>query len=135
MFGRINVGHPLYFLIKKYRMKKIVCLLAGVFACFQLFSQGVDFKSVSLKEALEQAKTQGKMVFVDCYTTWCGPCKYMTSNVFPQEAVGDYFNPNFVCLKIDMEKGEGPELVKRYGIRAFPTFPYSFQKSICLSGW
>ena len=62
------------------------------------------------------------MVFVDCYTTWCGPCKYMTSNVFPQETVGDYFNPNFICLKIDMEKGEGPELVKRYGIRAFPTF-------------
>ena len=69
MFGLINVGQPLYFQIKKYRMKKIVCLLAGVFACFQLFSQGVDFKSVSLKEALEQAKTQGKMLFVDCYTT------------------------------------------------------------------
>ena len=42
--------------------------------------------------------------------------------MFPQEIVGDYFNEHFVCLKVDMEKGEGPELAKRYSIRAFPTF-------------
>ena len=103
-------------------MKKIVCLLAGVFACFQLFSQGVDFKSVSLKEALEQAKTQGKMVFVDCYTTWCGPCKMMTEQVFPQKEAGDFFNTHFVNVKFDMEKGEGKELSTRFKIRAYPTF-------------
>ena len=98
-------------------MKKIVCLLAGVFACFQLFSQGVDFKSVSLKEALEQAKTQGKMVFVDCYTTWCGPCKMMTEQVFPQKEAGDFFNTHFVNVKFDMEKGEGKELSTRFKIK------------------
>ena len=103
-------------------MKKIVCLLAGVFACFQLFSQGVDFKSVSLKEALEQAKTQGKMVFVDCYTTWCGPCKMMTEQVFPQKEAGDFFNTHFVNVKFDMEKGEGKELSTRFKIKAYPTF-------------
>ena len=102
-------------------MKKIVCLLAGVFACFQLFSQGVDFKSVSLKEALEQAKTQGKMVFVDCYTTWCGPCKMMTEQVFPQKEAGDFFNTHFVNVKFDMEKGEGIDLQKKFDVNAFPT--------------
>ena len=65
-------------------MKKIVCLFIGVFTCVQLFAQGVGFKSISLKEALEQAKAQGKMVFVDCYTTLCGPCKMMAEHwTFP----------------------------------------------------
>ena len=67
---------------KNYCMKRIVCLLICVCGYFQLFSQGVDFKQITLKEALEQAKAQGKMVFVDCYTTWCGPCKMMAQEVF-----------------------------------------------------
>ena len=103
-------------------MKKIVCLFIGVFTCVQLFAQGVGFKSISLKEALEQAKTQGKMVFVDCYTTWCGPCKMMTEQVFPQKEAGDFFNTHFVNVKFDMEKGEGKELSTRFKIRAYPTF-------------
>ena len=46
----------------------------------------------------------------------------MTQNVFPQKKAGDYFNPKFVCVKYDMEKGEGPELGKRFEVRAYPTF-------------
>lgn len=103
-------------------MKKIVCLFIGVFTCVQLFTQGVGFKSISLKEALEQAKAQGKMVFVDCYTTWCGPCKMMAEQVFPQKEAGDFFNTHFVNVKFDMEKGEGKELSTRFKIRAYPTF-------------
>ena len=95
---------------KNYCMKRIVCLLICVCGYFQLFSQGVDFKQITLKEALEQAKAQGKMVFMDCYTTWCGPCKMMTEEVFPQKEAGDFFNAHFVNVKFDMEKGEGKEL-------------------------
>ena len=94
---------------KNYCMKRIVCLLICVCSYFQLFSQGVDFKQITLKEALEQAKAQGKMVFMDCYTTWCGPCKMMTEEVFPQKEAGDFFNAHFVNVKFDMEKGEGKE--------------------------
>ena len=62
------------------------------------------------------------MVFMDCYTSWCGPCKNMTNNVFPQKAAGDYFNPRFVCVKYDMEKGEGKELANKFEVHAYPTF-------------
>ena len=89
-------------------------------AIFSIFSQGVDFKQITLKEALEQAKAQGKMVFMDCYTTWCGPCKMMTEEVFPQKEAGDFFNAHFVNVKFDMEKGEGKELSKQFKIRAIP---------------
>ena len=83
---------------------------------------GTDFRNLAYADALAAAKAEGKLLFVDCYTSWCGPCKQMTEKVFPQKAAGDYFNPRFVCVKYDMEKGEGVELAKQWGVRAFPTF-------------
>ena len=65
---------------------------------------------------------QGKPVFIDCYTSWCGPCKAMARDVFPQKEAGEYFNTKFVCWKVDMEKGEGPDLAKKYDVAAYPTF-------------
>ena len=68
------------------------------------------------------AKEQGRMIFVDCYTEWCVPCKGMDKLVFNQDSVADFFNKNFVNVKLDMEKGEGPEALKTYSIGAFPTY-------------
>lgn len=81
-----------------------------------------NFRHVSYAEGVAAAKAEGKLVFIDFYTEWCGPCKMMANNIFPQKAVGDYFNEKFVCLKIDAEKGEGVELAKRFEVRAYPTF-------------
>ena len=63
------------------------------------------------------------MIFMDCYTSWCGPCKGLAQNVFPQPKVGEFLNSNFVCCKYDMEKGEGIMLYKKYkdNIPGFPT--------------
>ena len=104
-------------------MKRIIFVLIFIGALMPLIAQeGVKFENLTLKEALNKAEKIDKQVFVDCYTSWCGPCKNMTENIFPQKVVGDYFNVNFVCVKYDMEKGEGPEIAKQYEIRAYPTF-------------
>ena len=81
-----------------------------------------DFRHISYAEGLEAAKAENKLLFVDFYTEWCGPCKMMARDVFPQKEVGDFMNAHFVCLKIDAEKGEGVELAKRHNVRAYPTF-------------
>lgn len=92
-----------------------------------MFSVGASAQGISfldnrpMAEVLEKAKKEGKMVFVDCYTTWCGPCKMLASKVFPQKEAGDFFNPRFVSLKLDMEKGEGPEMGKKWDVGAYPT--------------
>lgn len=70
------------------------------------------------------AKKEKKMVFIDCYTTWCGPCKLMSRTVFKQKDVGDYYNKNFINLKIDMETAEGMFIGKKYAVSAYPTYLY-----------
>ena len=102
-------------------MKKLVllftCMALGVMA----FAQ-TNFQKLGFKEALEKAKAENKLVFVDCFTSWCGPCKMMAERILPLQEVGDYLNARFVCLQIDMEKGEGLELAKEYGVDVYPTF-------------
>ena len=63
------------------------------------------------------------MIFVDCYTAWCGPCKVLENKIFPLKEVGDYYNSHFVNVKYDMEKSEGSVLDKLYpgAVTCYPT--------------
>lgn len=87
--------------------------------------EGVRFESLTLKEALEKAKKENRWIFLDAYTSWCGPCKVMAEQVFMRAKAGEFFNSRFVNVKYDMERGEGPELAKKFGIGAYPTFVLS----------
>lgn len=85
-------------------------------------SKGVVFFKGSLKEAIARAKAENKFVFLDAYASWCGPCKAMEANVFPNEALAEYFNEHFISIRIDMEKGEGPNLARKYtSIDGYPS--------------
>ena len=97
----------------------ILCLMMSVTFIAQNKAQnpGVLFEEGAFAQALAKAKNNKKgpkIIFMDCYTTWCGPCKYMSEKIFPQELVGKFYNTNFVNIKMDMEKGEGIELAKKY---------------------
>ena len=102
-------------------MKKIILFLSVSLFALSLVAQ-TNFRDITYKEALAAAKAEKKLVFIDFYTSWCGPCKMMMKNIFPLKEVGNYLNSKFVCIKIDAEKGEGPELAKRYQVKAYPTF-------------
>ncbi len=86
-----------------------------------LWGKGIEFFQGTLAEAKEIAGQQGKLIFVDAFTTWCGPCKRMSANVFTQEEVGDFYNSTFINMKLDMEKGDGKTFQKQYQVNAFPT--------------
>ncbi len=90
---------------------------------FQLgFSQqNIKFEDSDFKTILAKAKTEKKLIFLDAYAAWCGPCKLMERNVFTDANVADYYNKNFINAHFDMEKGEGRELAAKYGIRSYPT--------------
>ena len=102
--------------------------LKSVFTCLFLFvaigshaQEEIQFNN-SWTEAKEKAIQSRKLIFIDCYTSWCAPCKWMEKNVFILPVVARYYNDNFVNLKVDMEKGEGIEMRKKYNVQSFPTY-------------
>ena len=104
-------------------MNKILYLLIILsFSSYGSVNKGIEFKEGSWSEILNEAKKQNKLIFIDIYTTWCGPCKMMSAKVFTVNIIGEKFNESFVNFKIDAEKGEGIELAKKYAIAAYPTY-------------
>lgn len=83
---------------------------------------GIRFTHKPWAEIVAQAKAENKLIFIDFYTQWCGPCLNMAETVFTLPSVGAFYNEHFVCAKIDAEHGEGVELAKKYGVRLFPTY-------------
>ena len=86
------------------------------------FSLGIEFEHGTWKEVLAKAQQTNKPIFVDVYTSWCGPCKKMSKEIFPLAEVGKVYNANFICFQIDAEKGEGIEIAKKYNVKAYPTY-------------
>lgn len=103
-----------------------LCILLCALVCSGSLAtaQGIDFFHGSFQEGLDKAKAEGKLVFVDAFTTWCGPCRRMAANTFPDPSVGSFYNENFINMKIDMEKGEGPNIAVRYAVNSYPTLIY-----------
>ena len=99
-----------------------VCLY--LFSLLSLSAQGIKFFEGSWEEALVQAKKENKLVFVDAYTKWCGPCKRLQNTVFPTKEAGDFHNRNFINFKIDMETQDGMAFGLNYPVRAYPTLFY-----------
>jgi thiol:disulfide interchange protein len=110
-------------------MKKITCLWV---ACTLLFSTlqaqetpaGIQFFKGTFEQALKQAAQENKLIFLDAYASWCGPCVMLSRNVFPDKALGDYFNAHFINVKIDWESLPAKKLQARYPLRVFPSLMY-----------
>ena len=105
-------------------MRVLTLISLFVIAAISLDAQGISFFKGTWEEALEEAKKQDKIIFVDAYAVWCGPCKRMSKNVFPHDKVGKFYNKNFINMKLDMERGEGLKFRKQYPVSAFPTLFY-----------
>jgi len=128
------------------RMKNLVwrilftsMLISGI-SCAKAQDTGIRFETgFSWQQIQAKAKTENKYIFVDCYATWCGPCKWMSKNIFPKKEVGDYFNAHFINVTAQMDKTTGDSqdvkdryadadsLAKAYSIGDYPT--YLFFKS------
>jgi len=104
--------------------KTIFSLLLATASPFMLWAQGIKFEEGTFTEALAKAKKENKIVFVDVYTTWCGPCKKMAKEFFPTKEAGDKYNTAFVNYKIDAEKGEGIQVAQKYNVSGYPTSLY-----------
>lgn len=83
--------------------------------------EGIQFHKGTWEEALQIAKKEKKIIFLDIYATWCGPCKQLKKNTFSSKEVGRFYNENFVNVALDGEQGEGRILMQKYALRSFPS--------------
>lgn len=93
------------------------------------FEQAADWQ-----EVIAKASKEHKMIFVDCYATWCGPCKMMDAKIYPNDTVGSFMNERFVSVKVQMDSTKNDSasiqawykdaktLSKEYKISAYPSF-------------
>lgn len=104
-------------------MKKTILFLLLLLPLAMRADNGISFEhGKSWSELRDKARAARKPIFCDFYTEWCGPCYNMAKTVFSLYEVGEFYNANFICAKIDAEKGEGAELAKKYGVRSYPTY-------------
>lgn len=103
-------------------MRKIILLGICFLVCNCVFAQGVKFDTLSLEQALTRAQAEGKLVFVDVTASWCGPCQLMLEEVLNKKEVGEFCNEQFVCIQMDIDKLEGKDFKKKYGVKSIPAF-------------
>lgn len=72
--------------------------------------------NIGNKAEFQAALKDNKVVVVDAFATWCGPCKVIAPQVvkFSDEFTGAHF------VKLDVD--EVPDVAQELGIRAMPTF-------------
>ena len=99
--------------------------------------KGINWTTgLSWEQVKQKAKKENKYIFLDCFATWCGPCKQMEKDVFTIKSLGDYYNNKFISVRVQIDKtkndddfvrswyGDAESINKKYRIIAFPTFLY-----------
>ena len=100
-----------------------------------LRAQSIDFQKGAWKDILARAKSENKLIFVDIYTTWCGPCKMLDRQVFTDKDVAATYNTCFINYKIDAERGEGITLARQYSVQAYPTALFIDAEGELVDSW
>jgi len=129
-------------------MKKIVIVTLTLFS-LSLSAQKINW--ISLEKAVEAQKITPKKIFIDAYTTWCGPCKMLDKNTFSNKDVATYINKYYYAVKFNAEgnktvrfkgntytnpnfdpnkkgRNSSHQLSQHFGIRAYPTLLFLDEK-------
>ncbi len=81
----------------------------------------IQFANYDLKEARVKAGSEGKLIFIDFYASWCTPCKWMDQTTFLDEEVAGVLNNNFISIRADIDNNTGYELKNLFDIKYLPT--------------
>ncbi|MEO8762840.1 MAG: thioredoxin fold domain-containing protein [Ginsengibacter sp.] len=116
-------------------MKKLALLISFIPAALLAQVKGINFEhGLNWQEVQAKAKTENKYIFMDCFTTWCGPCRYMSANIFPLQEVGDTMNAHFVSVAVQLDTTasdnaevksryqEGHDIAGEYRVAVYPTY-------------
>ena len=120
-------------------------LIALLFVCLYSTAQeisqnrsdttGIRWQNaISWNDIIKKAKNENKYIFVDCYTTWCGPCKRMDEEVYVKDSVGSFMNDKFINVRVQMDRTkkdaqdiqrwyhQAEKMRNQYKVTAFPSY-------------
>jgi thioredoxin-like negative regulator of GroEL len=78
--------------------------------------------AASLQQALADAASSHKLVVVDFFTTWCGPCKRLERETWGNAEVRKWFDGHALLVKLDAEKEAAT--AERFHVEAYPTIVF-----------
>lgn len=106
-------------------MKRYFVLFALIAAATTMLPASASdgpFSDLSVDAALKAAKKDGKLVMIDFYTTWCGPCRMLDRMTWPNKDVKDWLGAHFVAVKVDCDRNRPMQL--RHRVRSYPTMVF-----------
>jgi thioredoxin-related protein len=116
-------------------MKQLLCVLLWLPILAIAQEKGIHFEEgLTWEQVLAKARAQNKFIFVDCYATWCQPCKVMDQKVYPDDSLGLYMNEKFISVKVQMDTTKSDReqvkllrpaarlFEKEYTINSLPTY-------------
>lgn len=120
--------------MRKILLLSITLLIGTTFSFSQ--DRSIKFESTrSLEKIVQKAMSEDKIIFIDCYADWCGPCKKLAAEVFTKNEVADFFNEHFINVKLDIEKDkDGEAVANAWGVTAYPTLLFIDPHSKNLTG-
>jgi thioredoxin-related protein len=118
-----------------YKIRFIIAILFFLRVLTYAQNKGIHFEqALTWSQVKAKARTENKFIFVDCYATWCGPCKTMDKDVYPNDSIGAYMNARFISVKVQLDTSKlddaeikkwyqtAQDIRKQYAINAMPTF-------------
>jgi tetratricopeptide (TPR) repeat protein len=73
-----------------------------------------------IQKVLDEAAAAKKPVFLDVYTTWCGPCRRLATEVLPSPQVRRALGA-WRVQRYDAERGHGIDVARRFEVDRYPT--------------
>ncbi len=90
-----------------------------------------DSQFISYESAIKLAKAENKVVLVDVYTDWCGCCKRLDKEVYPDPKVKAELTKYFAATKLNAESSamhtfqgnqhSEQQMASVWGISSYPT--------------
>ena len=102
-------------------MKKLIfiSIISFLLSCS---TKKVNYFDTDYQIIFKLATKQDKMIFIDFYTVWCGPCQFFDKNIKHDSLFKSYMSDHFYTLQIDAELEQNKEIVTKYNPTGYPTF-------------
>lgn len=85
-------------------MMKLMLYLLLFITTATLSAQKINW--ITMDEALAAQQKEPKKIFMDVYTSWCGPCKLLDKKTFANKEVAQFINDNYYAVKFNAEGTE-----------------------------